>query len=62
MDAHRIGVNDKRTVAAAHLHKAVLLLQPTEQQAQQNAKDGSEDTDQAPLEKEDAADLLVRGS
>ena len=62
VDAHRISIDDKRAVAAAHLDKPILLLQPTEKQPQENAQDRSKETDQTPLEKEDATDLLVGSS
>ena len=61
VDADGIGVDDEAAAAFAHLHKAVTLLEPAEQQSQANAQQRAQGRYHAALEEEDALDLAVVG-
>ena len=52
VDAYRIGVNDKRPFCATQADNAVQLLNPTKQQADNDAYYSTDSTDDAPFEKE----------
>ena len=62
MNAHGIGVHDERTFALAEVYDAVGLLNPAEQQSDENADDGADGRYHAALEQEYLGDLFVVGS
>ena len=62
MDADGVGIDDERALAVAEAYEAVLLLQPAEQQAQENANDSAQKRDEATLEEEDTRYLAVGGA
>ena len=62
MNAHRIGINDKRTFRITQSHKAILLLQPAEQQTQPDAYHGTYHGYHSSLKKEDMRYLLIVGT
>ena len=62
MDADGIGVNNKRALTTTQPYKTVLLLQPTKQQSDQDADDGTKECNHTTFKKEDARYLFVAGT
>jgi len=62
MDADGVGIDNEVALAGAQTDNAELLLQPTEQQPNENADDSTNDTNHSTFEEEDTANQPVIGT
>ena len=62
MHTHGIGIDNVSACTSAQRDKPELLLQPAEQKADADAKQGTHQTDEATFEKKDLCDLVVGGT
>ena len=62
MDADGIGVDDEISRGGTEAHQSVLLLEPTEQQAEKDTDNSTDGGDQSALEEEDTDDLTIAGT